>query len=419
MAFRLIATGVTYGVALGLIVFSVRRVVFSATALIGSLLEQPGHASAPAARTNKRFDAPVDLPTVALLLPARDEELSIAQTLEAIARLDYPRDSLRVVMVDDCSNDRTPLIMQSYAQAHPNFTYHRTSSRRSLGKAAALNDALQAVKEGEIVYVLDADSTPDAACVRAAVQHFADDRVGAVTGAPFPSRDCSSFASYYAYLETLVHRSVTTRAKDILGLAPPIFGSNCAYRRSAIERVGGLRNGALLEDSDLVLALYSEGYAVHFEPRAVSHLAMPRTVSSYVRQHARWTRGFNDVLGGRARDVISRKHLPLILRVELCLFASGYLDRVLTIAGLGLAASDVLHGQPFRFPRWVLAVSFLSPLLTIVSALLICREPLTRHWRLPLVPLFFAVDVVSTLSGMLDSAVGRPRTWQKVDREPL
>lgn len=406
MPLRALVTAVKYLVVAGLILFSLRRLVFSVTALLCAFFRRPVIVVAQA------------LPKVTLLVAARDEERLIENTLAGISRLDYPRNLLEVVMVDDGSCDETPDIMRSYAKAHPNFRYHRVRKASGLGKAGALNEAIRMHGLGEIIYVLDADSVPSPRCVRAAVRHFTDTRVGAVGGAPFPSTNCSSLASYYSYLEQLVHQSVTVRAKDALSLAPGLFGSNFSCRRSALVTVGGFKDGALMEDGDLVLALYAHGYSIRFEPEAVSHLAMPRTVSSYFHQHSRWARGFNEVLASHWSEVLFSRHLPLRLRIELCTFAAGYIDRVLLIAGLALAAIDARHRSVLDFPRWVLAASLLSPLLTIVSALLVCHEPLARHRRLPLVPAFFLIDILAALKGTLDALVKRPRCWRRVDREP-
>lgn len=399
-----LASVLTYAVVLGLLVFALRRTVFSVTAVAGSLLPK------------RRARALDYLPQVTLLLAARNEEQSLAGTLEAIARLDYPKDRLQVLIIDDGSNDRTPEIIHAFTQANANFRHLRTGDV-SVGKASALNMGLSAANQSEIVYVLDADSAPEPGCVRACIEHFANSRVGAVAGAPAPSTKCSTFASYYAYLETLVHRSVTTRAKDMLGLAPPIFGSNCAYRRSALDKIGGFKPGAFLEDTDLVLALCTEGYRTCYEPRAVSHMAMPRTAASYFRQHTRWTRGFIDVLGRRGMAILFHKRLPVSLRIELWLFSSGYLDRMFILAGILMMITDVLLGNVFGFPKWVLAVSLVSPACSILAALIVCREPLARHWRLPLLPGFFAIDVISTFKGMVDAVLSSPRRWHRVERE--
>lgn len=405
MNLGLFAAAAAYVVALGLILFSARRLLFCVVAFASST------------RARSQGGSPGFCPTVTLLMPARDEESSVGKAIEAVARLDYPPDRLQVFLLDDCSRDRTPEIMRSYAEAHAHFRYYRLPGSGPSGKASVLNYALSLGEAGEVIYVVDADSILDPACVRLAVQHFANERVGAVSGAPFPSGNCSGFASYYAYLETIVHQAVTTRAKDVLRWAPGMFGSNFAYRRSAVERIGGFKDGCWMEDEDLVLALYAAGYTTRFEPGAISHLAMPRTLSSYFHQHARWTRGFIEVLFGQGAAVLSRRNLSPLVRLELCLFASGYLDRAFLLVGSAMAATDLVYGRLFGFPVWVLAVSLLSPLASIVSALVICREPLVRHWRVLGLPLFYAVDVASALKGLLDSATHVSRIWTKVERE--
>jgi cellulose synthase/poly-beta-1,6-N-acetylglucosamine synthase-like glycosyltransferase len=98
---------------------------------------------------------PVDLPSVSLVIPARDEEVVIEGALRCADRLHYPRDLLEIFLVEDGSQDATPTIGRRMASLLPNVRC--LSAGPSKGKPLALNRAM-AHARGEVLAVFDSDS---------------------------------------------------------------------------------------------------------------------------------------------------------------------------------------------------------------------------------------------------------------------
>src|SRR5205085_5931486 len=87
-----------------------------------------------------------DWPMVTVFIAAHNEEAVIADCIQALLEVDYPRDKLIIVPVNDRSTDRTREIIDDFVQRHPKrmLPFHRTQGKP--GKAAALKDAMTFVR---------------------------------------------------------------------------------------------------------------------------------------------------------------------------------------------------------------------------------------------------------------------------------
>lgn len=383
-----------------LAVFALRRLVF----LLTLLRAQPPLTDIEA------------VPDVVILVPARDEQASLPGLVAALDALDYSRERLQVVLIDDGSTDETGARMAEAAAARPGW--HTLRLTRNVGKPQALNLALARHDFGEIVYVFDVDHRPRPECLRLAVRAFADPRVAGVSGRTLPRNALASPVAFYATVEALVHQLVTVRGKDVLRLGPPLLGSNNGYRRSALMGAGGFRSGAFLEDSDLTLTLHFAGHATRYVPAAVATLEVPFTVSGFARQHLRWGRGFNDVARAHLPALLRDWRLSLPMRLELALFSVGYLDRLALLGMLGVLGLGLWTGAGLAVTMaWVgIGLNLGLPFIQIVAALAFDHTPWAYWLRLPWVPVFFALDAGVAVWSLALTVLDRPRTWTRTER---
>lgn len=377
-----------------LAVFAARRIFFTATLCLPQ-------APLPPLTT---------LPNVLLLVPARNEAATLPGLFTALEALEYPRPQLQVLLINDGSTDDTGVLM---AQAATRHNWQALQLPHTVGKPQALNLALKDNRFGEIIYIFDVDHRPQPACVRLAVGAFADRRVAGVSGRTVPSNTLTSAVAFYATLESYVHQLITMRGKDVLKLGPALLGSNNGYRRAALEQVGGFPAGVFLEDSELTLAFYRAGYHVRYVSSAVSYLQVPFTLNGFIKQRLRWGRGFNDAARTHLPALLRDSALPPIMRAELAIFSVGYLDRLALLGGLVL----LLVGAEPRLLLWLgLALSLALPFVQILAALLFARAPLGFWLRLPLVPLFFLLDIGLAVWAMWLTLLNRPRVWTQTER---
>src|SRR5580698_2674013 len=117
-----------------------------------------------------------NLPTVALLIAAHNEEAVIERRIANALQLDYPKDRLQIVIASDASDDRTVEIASRYGKRVRVLDYPVRQ-----GKAATLNASILQLSS-QIILLSDANTWTDPAAVRNLVRWFADVNVGAVCG---------------------------------------------------------------------------------------------------------------------------------------------------------------------------------------------------------------------------------------------
>lgn len=401
-----------------LLAFSLRRAALLAAAVTPALPRRSASAAAappraPAARPVE--PAPL-LPPVTALIPCRDEAASLPALLAALDALDYPRGRLRAALIDDGSIDASAQLARGWAAARP--WAHVIELPANHGKAQALNQALDALPPlgGEIVVVYDADHQPDPGSLRALVAALADPRVAGASGQMRVVNGAASPAAAYAAIESLVHQFITMRAKDRLGLAPALLGSNVAYRRSALADAGGFTRGALLEDTDLTLAFALAGWRTRFAAASVSRHRAPVSMRGYLQQHLRWNRGFHQAGGGRLPSLWRSPRLSRLLKLELAFFTLGYADRLALLAGGLFTLLDAIRPGTAGFPRIVWLAYFGVPALEMTAALRLAGEPLAAFGRLAVVPFFFVLDIAVAAWAALASVLHRPAHWTATER---
>jgi cellulose synthase/poly-beta-1,6-N-acetylglucosamine synthase-like glycosyltransferase len=331
------------------------------------------------------------LPSVAVAVAARNEEADLPGLLAALAQLKYPGDALHFVLVDDGSRDATGRILREWAAGRPQTQIVELS--QSVGKSAALNRALAAAPETEVVAVDDADLRPHPDSLVRLAACFRDPRVGAATGYRRPSNAGQNPVTAYGALESLVHQMVTEAGKERLGLNPTTLGGNCLYRRSALAAVGGFPPDSFSEDIEVSLALVAAGWRTHFCRDAVAQTALVDSLGRYWNQRARWTRGLY-------------RSTRRASGLESSLVSAGYSDRIVFLAALSLAAAGRLA------PAW-LALYLLAPAAAVATAL--WRSDLGAAaalrmliWAVPM----FIVDIAATVAASANAVLGRRLAWR-------
>lgn len=440
----------TWAVCTPLLLFTLRRLVFLLAAaydLVGHskvkpLPTEPDSASEVEALAgfamsvrlkprlqDKSLDAShhAEKHHVLILAPVRDEVRSLPGLLGALLALDYPPSLLSIGLIDDGSTDGSSRLMDELASACARVAVLHNPT--SLGKAQALNAGLNRWPHGDLVFVYDADARPQPGSLRQIVAAFDDPTVAGAGGLIRPANGLATPAATYSAIERLVHQQVTLRAKDRLDLAPAILGSHCAYRRSDLAAAGGFPRGALLEDSQLTVAFARQGRRTRFLPDALATDRVPETLRGYWRQHVRWGRGFHDVALEQAPQ-LAKAPLPgampvsvrPALRLELWMFALGYLDRLALLLGGALWIGG-RSARPRPASGKLLAVlvgsSLLLPYVQIVLALAAERASAAWWIRLPLVSVFFLVDMAAAIWSVVLSVARRPRLWQQTERRRL
>jgi hyaluronan synthase len=235
-------------------------------------------------------------PGVAVVMPAFNEEAAIADSLRSLLALDYPKDKLEIVAVDDGSTDRTLAEMRAVAAADRRVRVITFPENR--GKRAAMAAGIRATG-AEIVAFVDSDSQLEPDAMRRLVQGFADPKVGAVCGHADVLNVGESWLTRMQAVRYYAAFRVVKAAESVFGTVTCCSGCFSAYRREAIEprlrwweqqRFLG-RQSTFGDDRSLTNCVLRD-WKTRYEAKAVSHTIVPAGFTKFMRQQLRWKRSW-------------------------------------------------------------------------------------------------------------------------------
>jgi cellulose synthase/poly-beta-1,6-N-acetylglucosamine synthase-like glycosyltransferase len=241
----------------------------------------------------RKLDAkPVHVDGVSILIPAHNEELVIEHTVHSLFNLDFPKDKLEVLVVDDASSDRTPEILNALCKKYSGLrVLHIPAGEGGKGKAAALNRAIPLTKH-ELIAIYDADNRPEPKALRYLASQFAMyPRLGAALGKFRTLNKTKNILTRFINIEGLSFQWIVQAGRWKLLKIATLPGTNFIIRKSVMTDVGGWDPEALTEDSELSLRILEEGYLIKFVPYAVTWEQEPETLAVWFKQRTRWARG--------------------------------------------------------------------------------------------------------------------------------
>jgi len=230
--------------------------------------------------------SPQDAPLVSVIIPAHNEEDTIAYTIRSILETKYPK--LDIIVIDDGSTDRTYEVASAFVGKAPVRVFRKTT--RS-GKSAAANYALQFVR-GDFILITDSDTSFDRdAIVRILEPMLRDERVGAVSGNLRVRNADENLLTTLQAAEYMMCISVARRWLSLVNILTIVSGAFGCFRRELLIDSGGWDVGPG-EDADLTVKVRKLGVRVAFAPYAIAMTNVPTTWRAWVRQRLRWTRSF-------------------------------------------------------------------------------------------------------------------------------
>ncbi len=243
-------------------------------------------------------------PLVSVLIPAYNEEKVIASSIRQILKSRYA--NLEVIVVDDGSVDATSAVVEQHYANEPRV---RLIAIPNGGKAHAVNTALHASK-GAVVVALDADTQFEPDTIPRLVRWFADPKVGAVAGNAKVGNRINLITLWQA-LEYITAQNLERRALAALGAITVVPGAVGAWRREALEQLGGFPSDTLAEDQDLTIAVQKAGYHTLFDSEAIAWTEAPDSAGGLARQRFRWAYGTLQCLWKHRDATFNPRHRAL------------------------------------------------------------------------------------------------------------
>lgn len=327
------------------------------------------------------------LPTVSVLIAARNEEKDIGWKIRQTLQWDYPADRLEVLVASDASTDRTDEIVREIND--PRLVFLRLKERG--GKNVALNRLADQAR-GELLFFTDANSDIGPSSLRCAVRHFADPRVGCVTGEmQYVGNNKDSVVGagdrlYWRY------ESLIKWLESRIGSTLVCVGSIFCIRRSLYTPL----QPQLANDAELPLRIGHQGCWIRYEPGACSREKPTHSPwEEFARRRrtcaqgmlAMWT--LRETLHGlRGWQFFSRKFLRWLTLVPLLL---------VLFSTIGLASS----------PLFAALLGLQGVFYGLAATGLVLALFGRRGGRLVSVPFHLMIVNVAGLVGVVDTCTGR------------
>jgi poly-beta-1,6 N-acetyl-D-glucosamine synthase len=237
------------------------------------------------------------MPLVSIIVPSYNEGMTLANCIDSLARQTYP--DCEVIIVNDGSTDDTLSVARQMTRRHSPLI--RVIDKKNGGKATALNSGI-ARANGEIIICVDADSIFMEDTVEQLVLSFQDPEVAAVGGNVKVANRTKALGRQQA-LEYITGLTLQRKAFAYLGCMQVISGAIGAFRRDALQAVGGYSSSTIVEDMDTTIELVRRGYKVVYNPLAIAFTEAPEHLGDFLKQRYRWTFGGFQVLA-KHRDAL-------------------------------------------------------------------------------------------------------------------
>lgn len=259
-------------------------------------------------------------PLVTIAIPAYNEEESIAATIESVTSLDYPKDKMEILVINDGSKDRTAEIVESAITKKKNYSI-RLINQQNGGKGSAMNNALRQAK-GAFFISLDADSYVRSDALKVIMPYFEDKEVSCVLPVIKVKnpRTLMQKLQYVEYLVNFFYKKLMSRL-DCIHVTPGPFS---VYRTEILRNLGGYDENNLTEDLEMALRLQKHHYKIEQILGTEVLTDAPENFKAFYKQRNRWYKGslinvwnYRNILFNRSYGEFGMFHLPAVFSVAL------------------------------------------------------------------------------------------------------
>ncbi len=221
-------------------------------------------------------------PFVSVIIPAYNKEESTENSIKSVLTLDYPKDKLELIFVDDGSKDGTYEIAKKLESESV-----KVFTKENGGKGSALNFGIRKAK-GEFIVTLDADTYMDVDFLKKALSYFEDPEVGLVVPTIQVHGQKNSLEKMQAaeYVMSSFNRKVLTFIGSMVA-APACT----IFKADLFKKVGLYDENNLTEDYEISLRAQKHNYKLQHLLDSSVYTHVPKTIKSLYRQRLRWNYG--------------------------------------------------------------------------------------------------------------------------------
>lgn len=286
-------------------------------------------------------------PLICVQLPVHNEASMVGRAIDAVCKLDWPKDRLEIQVLDDASTDETPRLaaerIAAWSSEGVRIVLHSRADRSDY-KAGLLREGL-GLTAARYIAVFDVDYWPDPGVIHSLMGILlADSRTAFVQARlDYRNRGHNWLTRAQAVeLDTLI--AYEHAARNWSGI-PMTFSGTCAvWRREAIEDAGGWSGRSLTEDLDLSLRALARGWRSRFLASVAVAGELPESFAVLSAQRLRWGAGTAQQL----RSWPWALHRRLAWHQSLAFFLLSQFHatvRVLLVALIGCVAWSAVSGS--------------------------------------------------------------------------
>jgi len=365
-----------------------------------------------------------ELPRVTIQLPIFNEQFVIERLMEAISRIDYPRERLDIQVLDDSTDETVAVargLVEHYANRGLPVTYHHRESRQGF-KAGALAEGLLSAK-GEFVAIFDADFVPPADFLMKTVHHFTDPRIGMVQARwTHINRNYSFLTEVEAILldgHFVLEHSGRARSNVFFNFN----GTAGMWRRTTIDDAGGWQHDTLTEDTDLSYRAQLKGWKFIYLQDVECPAELPVEMTAFKTQQARWAKGLIQT-GKKILPQVLKSDEPWHVKLEAWFHLTANMSYPLmcVLSVLLLPAMIIRFYQGWFQMLYIDIPLFLASTFSISSFYLVSQKELfPRKWpRVFLyLPFLMALGIgltVTNTRAVLEALVGKKSAFARTPK---
>jgi cellulose synthase/poly-beta-1,6-N-acetylglucosamine synthase-like glycosyltransferase len=337
------------------------------------------------------------LPIVTIQLPIYNEMYVADRLIDAVCRIEYPRELLEIQVLDDSTDETTGVARRAVrrnAARGIDITYlHRTD--RTGYKAGALEAGLKVAK-GEYVAIFDADFIPPPDFLQRTIQFFSDPKIGLVQARWGHINQEYSLLTRIQSILLDGHFVLEHGGRNRAGLFFNFNGTAGIWRRSTIGDAGGWQHDTLTEDLDLSYRAQLRGWKFVFLQDLIAPAEVPVEMNSFKSQQHRWAKGSIQTCR-KLLPRILRSNLPLHVKAEAFFHLSANFNYpLMCVLSVLMAPSMVIRYNMGWYEMLLIDVPlFFAATASVANFYMVCQRELHKDWitRAKYLPFLMSIGI--------------------------
>ncbi len=371
-----------------------------------------------------RPGAPLDpLPVVTIQLPLYNELYVADRLIEAVCKIEYPRDLLEVQVLDDSTDETRSVAEMSVrrlAAQGVDIKYCHRADRKGF-KAGALEAGLK-VARGELIAIFDADFIPPSDFLQRLLPHFSDPGVGMVQARwGHINRDYSLLTKIQAILLD-GHFVLEHGGRNRGGRFFNFNGTAGVWRRTAIEEAGGWQHDTLTEDLDLSYRAQLCGWRFVFVSDLIAPAEVPVEMNAFKSQQHRWAKGSIQTCR-KLLPRILQSNLPLGIKIEAFFHLTANFNYpLMCVLSMLMFPSMVIRYNMGWYEMLLIDVPlFFAATFSFCNFYIVCQREIHKDWlaRLRYVPFLMSVGIglsINNTRAVLEALFNTPTEFARTPK---